>query len=58
MRSLSRDIKLTLLIKFSLLIILWLVCFKGVEKPSMSTQQWLLGSNLHTDKAPLANKRS
>ena len=43
MRSLARDIKLTLLIKFSLLIILWFVCFKGVEKPSMSTQRLLLG---------------
>lgn len=44
MRSLSRDIKITLIIKFSLLFILWLICFKDVAKPKISTQQWLLGS--------------
>ena len=52
MRSLARDIKFTLLIKFSLLVILWFICFKGVEKPSISTQQWLLGPSVHAEKAP------
>lgn len=47
MRSLARDIRITLLIKFSLLIILWIICFKGVEKPSMNTQEWLLGTELN-----------
>ena len=46
MRSLTRDIQITLFVKFSLLIILWFVCFKGVEKPSINTQQWLLSPNL------------
>ncbi len=43
MKSLSRDVVLTLIIKLSLLFILWFVCFKGVEKPSKNAQQWLLG---------------
>ncbi len=50
MRSLARDIQLTLIIKFSLLIILWLVCFKHVEKPSMNRSQWLLGPTVHAEK--------
>ena len=50
MRTLARDIKLTLIIKFSLLIILWFICFKNVEKPSMNTQQWLFGTKLHANK--------
>ena len=45
MRSLAGDIRVTLLIKFTLLIILWLICFKGVEKPSMNTKEWLLGGH-------------
>ena len=49
MRSLARDIQLTLFIKLSLLILLWFVCFKQTEKPEMNTQKWLLGSSLHTD---------
>ena len=57
MRSLARDIKFTLFIKFSLLFILWLVCFKGVEKPSMNPQQWLLGPNLHANQAPSTHGR-
>ena len=43
MISLSRDIKLTLIIKFTLLIILWFVCFKDTKKPHITTQQWMLG---------------
>jgi hypothetical protein len=52
MRSLARDIQFTLFIKFSLLFILWFVCFKGVGKPSMSTQQWLFGPTLQTHHVP------
>ena len=44
MRSLARDIQLTLFIKFFLLFILWFVCFKNTEKPAITTQQWMLGS--------------
>jgi hypothetical protein len=51
MRSLARDIRITLLIKFSLLIILWIICFKGVEKPSMNTREWLLGTELNAHQS-------
>ena len=47
MKSLARDIRFTLIIKFTLLTILWFVCFKGVKKPAIDTQQWMLGSSLH-----------
>ena len=50
MRTLARDIKLTLLVKFSLLFILWLICFKDVVKPAIDTQQWLFGSKALVDK--------
>ncbi|MDR3443579.1 MAG: hypothetical protein P4L65_11300 [Legionella sp.] len=44
-KPITRDILVTLIIKFSLLITLWVVCFKGVEKPRKeNTAQWLLGS--------------
>ncbi|MCW8400011.1 hypothetical protein OQJ26_14600 [Legionella sp. PATHC038] len=43
-KPLTRDILITLIIKFSLLILLWIICFKGVEKPHQSNEQWLLGS--------------
>ena len=52
MRSLARDIRLTLFIKFSLLILLWFVCFKQVEKPRLSSQAWLLGPSMHTHANP------
>ena len=55
MRSLARDIRITLLIKFTLLIILWLLCFKGVEKPSINTHEWLLGDRLHADHQDTAH---
>ncbi|MBN9225974.1 MULTISPECIES: cytochrome oxidase putative small subunit CydP [Legionella] len=40
----KRDILITLIIKFTLLILLWVICFKNVEKPHQSNEQWLLGS--------------
>ena len=43
-KPLTRDILLTLVIKFSLLFLLWSVCFKNVEKPQQTTEQWLLGT--------------
>lgn len=43
-KPLTRDILLTLIIKFSLLFILWAVCFKHVEKPHRTTEQWLFGT--------------
>ncbi|KTC90730.1 hypothetical protein OQJ18_00205 [Fluoribacter dumoffii] len=44
LKPLTRDILITLVIKISLLILLWFVCFKNVEKPHQSNEQWLLGS--------------
>lgn len=43
-KPLTRDILVTLTIKFILLILLWVICFKNVEKPQQSNEQWLLGS--------------
>lgn len=43
-KPLTRDILVTLIIKFSLLILLWITCFKNVEKTHQSNEQWLLGS--------------
>ncbi|EHL30619.1 cytochrome oxidase putative small subunit CydP [Legionella drancourtii] len=43
-KPLTRDILLTLVIKFSLLFVLWTVCFKNVEKPNRNTEQWLFGT--------------
>ncbi|CAM3068583.1 Uncharacterised protein [Legionella steigerwaltii] len=43
-KPLTRDILITLIIKFSLLILLWIICFKNVEKPHQSNEQWLLGT--------------
>jgi hypothetical protein len=46
MKTLARDVTVTLIVKLSLLILLWIVCFKGVEKPSKDPQQWLLGASV------------
>jgi hypothetical protein len=55
MQYLARDIKLTLLIKFTLLLILWWVCFKPAEKPVINTQLWLLGSVSQPNTTDIAN---
>jgi len=43
-KPLTRDIVLTLIFKFFLLFLLWMICFKNVEKSHKNTEQWLLGS--------------
>lgn len=43
MKKFSHDIQCTLLIKAVLLIILWLVCFRGAEKNTTQASQWLFG---------------
>ena len=45
MKKITRDIRLTLMIKFVLLLILWIVCFKGAEKNTTSLPQWLYGAS-------------
>lgn len=49
MKNLSRDIVITLIVKFTLLTILWWVCFRHVEKPHYDQQQWLFGSTYSAD---------
>ncbi|KTD10484.1 cytochrome oxidase putative small subunit CydP [Legionella hackeliae] len=49
MKPLTRDILLTLSVKFALFFLLWFVCFKDVEKPAKDMRQWLLGSSLQSD---------
>ncbi|WP_165482428.1 cytochrome oxidase putative small subunit CydP [Legionella parisiensis] len=44
-KPLTRDILITLIIKFSLLILLWLICFKDVRRSHQSNEQWLLGTS-------------
>ncbi|MDX1836170.1 cytochrome oxidase putative small subunit CydP [Legionella taurinensis] len=46
MKPLTRDISITLLVKFILLVLLWWVCFRPVEKPVMDARQWLLGASV------------
>lgn len=43
----GRDIRLTLLIKFSLFFLLWFFFIKGMKAPTLPTEQWLLGSGKH-----------
>jgi hypothetical protein len=43
MTQLTRDIQLTLLIKIILLTALWMICFNGAVKNTVSPQQWLFG---------------
>ncbi|CAM3488208.1 cytochrome oxidase putative small subunit CydP [Legionella longbeachae] len=43
LKPLARDIIVTLIIKLILLISLWIICFKDVEKSHLSNEQWLLG---------------
>ncbi|MDI9818119.1 MULTISPECIES: cytochrome oxidase putative small subunit CydP [unclassified Legionella] len=49
MKPLTRDILLTLLVKLILLVALWFVCFKDIQRPSNTTKEWLLGSGLSSD---------
>ena len=39
----ARDITITLIIKFSLLFLLWYLCFNGVQKSTVTPAEWLLG---------------
>lgn len=56
MRSLKRDIQLTLFIKFSLLILLWFVCFKSTERPEMNARKWLLGPSFSSVKQAIIDR--
>lgn len=45
MKPLTRDISVTLIIKLTLLFVLWFVCFKGGHKPMQNASDWLLGAH-------------
>ena len=45
MKNITKDIQLTLAVKFVLLIALWVLCFKGAEKNTVGLAQWLYGAN-------------
>ncbi|MGL5741359.1 MAG: cytochrome oxidase putative small subunit CydP [Legionella sp.] len=55
LKPLTRDILVTLIIKFTLLILLWLICFKNTGKPYLNTEQWLLGS-VQKNNVPYSEK--
>ena len=40
----ARDITITLIIKITLLVLLWFLCFKGVDKSNIPPKEWLFGS--------------
>ena len=44
MKSISRDISLTLILKIALLVLLWWVGFSHIERPKVNAQKWMLGS--------------
>lgn len=56
MKSLSRDILITLIVKFTLLIALWWICFKDIERPPKDMPKWLLGAN-HVATTPMHIKQ-
>ncbi|WP_411550309.1 cytochrome oxidase putative small subunit CydP [Legionella maceachernii] len=48
MKSIRRDIQITLLVKLVFLFVLWWVCFKGGSKTSMIPQNWLTASSMNS----------
>lgn len=50
MKPLTKDIAVTLTIKFLLLITLWIVCFKSDHKTTKPAEQWLFGSDISSTK--------
>lgn len=51
----GRDIRWTLLIKFSLFFLLWFFFIKGTKPPNLPRDQWLLGSHKNIQMHPLKN---
>ncbi len=49
MKTLTRDISVTLIIKLALLMALWFVCFRGVHTPMKKDRQWLFSKPTSTD---------
>jgi len=57
MRTFARDIQITLLVKLTLLFILWFICFKNTKKPSIDSEQWMLGKNVVASKSHNINTK-
>ncbi|WP_423202745.1 cytochrome oxidase putative small subunit CydP [Legionella yabuuchiae] len=49
MTCLKRDIIITLIIKFFLLMLLWFVCIKPATHKSIDTQGWMLKARAYND---------
>lgn len=49
MKSLTRDVLITLSVKIVLLTALWCICVKDVKRPRTSEVVWMLGSNASGD---------
>lgn len=52
MKSLSRDITLTLVIKLLLLVLLWWFCVRDMRPILSTSQDWLLGTVDHSSLDP------
>lgn len=57
MKAITKDIILTLCCKLIGLILLWIVCFKGVEKNPVGLAQWLYGSTQTLENQTFSNHR-
>lgn len=44
MKPITRDIVVTITVKFLLLFALWWVCIKDTRKPTLTTVEWLMGN--------------
>lgn len=43
MKTFTRDITITIIVKMILLFILWWVCVRGMHSVDSGTQEWLFG---------------
>lgn len=57
MKPLTRDISLTLAIKFILLFLLWWFCVRGMHPVLLKGKDWFLGSGTTSSILSQTNKR-
>lgn len=50
MKTLTRDVTITLMVKLLLLIALWFLCVKTMDKPNKDPAYWLLGQKQQSDR--------
>lgn len=58
MKTLTRDISVTLIIKLALLFVLWFVCFKDTRKPVQNTDAWLFEAKAISNVIPAEDVHS